>query len=171
MLTGCAGTTAHRFAGGLSQAVLDQNDPETVRAGIPAYLLLIDGLIINYPDDRNLLADGARLYSAYAAVFVDAAARAQHRSPGTCRAAAHHRHAGAGGGARPGVRTGRSATLSRCPVQPAAARARRPTRTRQGTLRKGHRLLARTQSARQGRIRPLLRAAGVRPRTARPSAA
>jgi len=77
MLTGCAGTTAHRFAGGLSQAVLDQNDPETVRAGIPAYLLLIDGLIINYPDDRNLLADGARLYSAYAAVFVDDATRAQ----------------------------------------------------------------------------------------------
>src|SRR3569623_756698 len=77
MLTGCAGTPAPRFAGGLSQAVLYQNDPETVRAGIPAYLLLFDGLIINYPDDRNLLADGARLYSAYAAVCVDDATRAQ----------------------------------------------------------------------------------------------
>src|SRR3569623_3803936 len=82
MLTGCAGTTAHRFAGGLSQAVLDQNDPETVRAGIPAYILLIGGLIIKYPDGRNLLADGARLYSAYAAVFVDDATRAQRLTAG-----------------------------------------------------------------------------------------
>src|SRR3569832_520199 len=110
MLTGCAGTTAHRMAGGLSQAVRDQIDPETVRAGTPAYLLLIDGLIINYTDDRNLLADGARLYSACAAVFVAAAARALLCSSGSCCAAALLRHAGAGCVARPGVRSGRSAT-------------------------------------------------------------
>ena len=76
-LTGCAGMAAHRMAGSLSQAVTNQNDPETVRAGAPAYLLLVDGLILDHPDDKDLLIDGARLYGAYAAVFVEDQARAQ----------------------------------------------------------------------------------------------
>lgn len=74
-LGGCAGMAAHRMADGLSQAILNQDDPDTVRAGAPAYLLLIDGLILDYPRNKNLLADGSRLFSAYAAVFVDDAER------------------------------------------------------------------------------------------------
>lgn len=76
-LTGCASFAAHRMAGSLSQAVMNQNDPETVRAGAPAYLLLIDGLILDHPRDDDLLVDGARLYSTYAAVFVDDQTRAR----------------------------------------------------------------------------------------------
>jgi hypothetical protein len=66
-----------RMAGNLSTAILNQDDPETVRAGAPAYLLLIDSLISDNPDDANTLATGARLYSAYAGAFVSDPARAQ----------------------------------------------------------------------------------------------
>lgn len=76
-LSGCVGLAAHRMAASLSQAVMNQNDPETVRAGAPAYLLMVDGLILDRPRDANLLIDGARLYSAYAAVFVDDTTRAR----------------------------------------------------------------------------------------------
>ncbi|MGM0595311.1 MAG: TRAP transporter TatT component family protein, partial [Pseudomonadota bacterium] len=55
----------------------NQDDPETVRAGAPAYLLLIETLINGSPDDRRLLVAGARLHSAYAAVFVEDEARAR----------------------------------------------------------------------------------------------
>lgn len=61
----------------LSSAIANQDDPDTVRAGAPAYLLLIDGLISGSPRDRRLLIAGARLNSAYAAVFVEDRERAQ----------------------------------------------------------------------------------------------
>ena len=59
------------FAGNLSTAILDQNDPDMVRDGAPAYLLAIDGLIAGDPDDTGLLLMGARLYGAYASAFVE----------------------------------------------------------------------------------------------------
>jgi hypothetical protein len=59
----------------LSSAVLDQNDPETVRQGAPAFLLMIDGFISGDPDNQALLLSGSRLYGAYASAFVDDAAR------------------------------------------------------------------------------------------------
>jgi hypothetical protein len=65
------------MAHSLSQAIVNENDPDTVRDGVPAYLLLIDGLILDYPDDQELLASGARLDTAYASVFVNDVARAQ----------------------------------------------------------------------------------------------
>jgi len=68
---------AHRMADSLEQAILNQDDPATVRDGAPAYLLLVDGLIQEHPDDEQLLTAGARLDTAYAAVFVDDTARAQ----------------------------------------------------------------------------------------------
>jgi len=66
---------ASRFAGDLTAAIQDQNDPGIVRDGAPAYLLALDGLIDGAPDDTNLLLAGARLYGAYAAAFVDDEAR------------------------------------------------------------------------------------------------
>jgi hypothetical protein len=63
------------LADSLTSAVLDQNDPETVRQGAPAYLLLIDGLIADDPRNLDLLLAGATLYSSYAAAFVDDAER------------------------------------------------------------------------------------------------
>jgi hypothetical protein len=58
------------LAENLSTAVLQQNDPETVRQGAPAYLLLVDGLIADNPDSVELLLAGANLYSSYAGTFV-----------------------------------------------------------------------------------------------------
>ncbi len=76
MLTGCASMVTQRLGNTLADAVVNQDDPETVRAGAPAYLLLLDGLIADSPDDRDTLLAGARLYGAYAAIFVDDKARA-----------------------------------------------------------------------------------------------
>jgi hypothetical protein len=74
VLTGCSSmmsSATARLSEGLTSAVLDQNDPETVRQGAPAYLLMIDGLIASDPDNVDLLTTGAGLYSSYAASFVD----------------------------------------------------------------------------------------------------
>jgi len=66
-----------KMANNLSTAILNQNDPETVRAGAPAYLLLVDSLIEENPEDPAALATGAKLYSAYASIFVAEQARAK----------------------------------------------------------------------------------------------
>lgn len=79
-LPGCSwvvSSTTGRFAGHVSSAILNQNDPDTVREGAPAYLILIDGLIEDEPENETLLLTGARLYNAYAAVFVKETGRAQ----------------------------------------------------------------------------------------------
>jgi len=65
------------LANNLSNAMLNQNDPETVRAGTPAYLLLIDGLIENEPQSSSKLLAGAKLYGAFASTFVEDEKRAQ----------------------------------------------------------------------------------------------
>lgn len=70
LLSGCAGMATERLADSLSRAMLNQDDPATVRTGAAAYLLLIDGLIEDSPNDSLLLSAGARLYSAYAAGLV-----------------------------------------------------------------------------------------------------
>jgi hypothetical protein len=55
----------------LSAAILEQEDPELIERGAPAYLLLLDGFIARRPEDRNLLAAGAQLYALYGSRFVD----------------------------------------------------------------------------------------------------
>jgi len=60
--------------------IANQNDLATVRDGQPAYLLLIDGFIIQDPDNEDLLLAGARLYDTYASVFVDDVQRAARLS-------------------------------------------------------------------------------------------
>ena len=76
---GCASMVSRatgRVAENLTAAIMNQPDPETVRQGAPAFLLLIDGLIEGEPESVALLGAGARLYSAYAAAFVDDGSRA-----------------------------------------------------------------------------------------------
>jgi len=80
LVTGCTSLATHRLAGSLSNAMLNQNDPETVRAGAPAYLLLLDGLIEESPGDQKMLLAGARLYSAYAGGLVKQPSRAKRLS-------------------------------------------------------------------------------------------
>jgi len=67
-------------ADSLALAITNQNDLATVRDGEPAYLLLIDGFILNDPDNEDLLLAGARLYDTYAGIFVEDKARAARLS-------------------------------------------------------------------------------------------
>ncbi len=81
--TGCSSmleSTASGFADNLSTAILDQDDPETVRDGAPAYLLLIDTLVESSPDSVDTLSTAAKLYAAYGSVFVNDEARAKRLS-------------------------------------------------------------------------------------------
>lgn len=80
---GCAGLIASatdRFADSLTDAVLEQDDPALVRDGLPAYLLLLDSLILSDPDSAGILAAGAQMYAAYAVTFADDADRAKRLS-------------------------------------------------------------------------------------------
>lgn len=61
----------------LSSAIANQDDPETVRAGAPSFMLFIDGMIAGDPEDESMLIAGSRLYSSYAAAFVDEPERAK----------------------------------------------------------------------------------------------
>jgi hypothetical protein len=71
LLGGCVGFAGHRMANTLSGAIVNEDDPELVRDGAPAYLLMVDGLIRDNPDDQGLLIGAARLDTLYATVFVD----------------------------------------------------------------------------------------------------
>jgi hypothetical protein len=73
VVTGCStviSPVTNRATSGLTSAVLDHNDPETVRQGAPAYLLMVDALIAGDPDNTGLLIAGAQLYSSYTSGFV-----------------------------------------------------------------------------------------------------
>ncbi len=70
MNSGCVSMATDRLASNLSNAMLNQTDPDLVRQGAPAYLLLLDSLIEESPDDQQLLYAGAKLYSAYAGGLV-----------------------------------------------------------------------------------------------------
>lgn len=77
--SGCASLVSGA-ADDLSRAILNHDDPATVEAAAPAYLLMIDSLIGDEADDEGLLRQGASLYSAYTGVFIEDAARAKRLS-------------------------------------------------------------------------------------------
>lgn len=73
VLPGCTyvvSLAADELATNLGAAVRNQNDPETVRQGAPAYLLLVDSLIEGDPDNPRVLLAGARIYDSYSSIFV-----------------------------------------------------------------------------------------------------
>ncbi len=79
-LNGCASLVSSatgKLADNLSSAILNQDDPETVKAGMPSYLLLVDSLIEGEPQNENMLLAGSKLYGAYAAAFVKEPERAR----------------------------------------------------------------------------------------------
>jgi tetratricopeptide (TPR) repeat protein len=84
--TGCAAfinSKVNNAADNLTAAIQNQDDPELVRDGAPAYLLLMDSLVEGSPDNGDILEAAATLYSAYAAVFVvdpERAARLSNRA-------------------------------------------------------------------------------------------
>ncbi len=82
-LTGCSSVVSSATGGlanSVAEALVNQNDPETVRQAAPAYLVLIDGLIADNPDNPDVLLAGAELYSSYAAAFVEDPERAKRLS-------------------------------------------------------------------------------------------
>jgi hypothetical protein len=83
LLGGCAGVVnraSQRLADSLTAGVLDQDDVELARDGIPSWLLLVDGVIHGDPENTGALLAGSRLYGAYAGGFVDDPARAKRLS-------------------------------------------------------------------------------------------
>ena len=74
---GCFPTKSARVAAvaytadDVRRAAFKQSDPTIVRAGTPAYLMLVDGLIEAYPDNIELLTVGCQSYTAYATSFIE----------------------------------------------------------------------------------------------------
>ena len=64
----------------LSAGILDHDDPATVAAGLPAYLLLLDGLNHDGEPNPGRLCLAADLYGAYAGSFVDEPERSKRLS-------------------------------------------------------------------------------------------
>ncbi len=56
---------------GVAKASSEQPDLRILREGMPAYLMLIDGMIQTWPDNDRLLIAGAQSYSSFASLFVE----------------------------------------------------------------------------------------------------
>ncbi len=56
---------------GVAKASSQQSDLRILREGMPAYLMLIDGMIQSWPDNGQLLIAGAQSYSSFASLFVE----------------------------------------------------------------------------------------------------
>lgn len=73
ILTSCSSiisSATNKMAKNLSTAIMNNDDLATVRAGAPAYLLMLDSFVEGDPEDSNMQIAAANLYSAYAGVFV-----------------------------------------------------------------------------------------------------
>ena len=71
--TGCAaliGSVTGNVASDLSDAILESDDPATVRDGAPAYLIMLDALLRRSGENADLLRAAASLNGAYATAFV-----------------------------------------------------------------------------------------------------
>ncbi len=67
---------ADSFGTNLTSAILNQDDPETARAGMPSYMLLMDSFVEGSPDSPAMLGAAAYLYASYGAIFADEELRA-----------------------------------------------------------------------------------------------
>ena len=56
---------------GVAKASSQQSDLRVLQEGMPAYLMLIDGMIQSWPDNEQLLIAGAQSYSSFASLFVE----------------------------------------------------------------------------------------------------
>lgn len=69
LLGGCVSTAS--LSRDLGDAMAAQGDPQVIRDGGPAYLIMVDTLVRRDPDDAATHLAAARLYSAYAGAFVE----------------------------------------------------------------------------------------------------
>ncbi len=70
LLGGCVSYVGGLAADTLSAGILNQDDPAVVESGLPAYLLLIDGLISENPQQAGVMSAGAELFALYGSRFV-----------------------------------------------------------------------------------------------------
>jgi len=56
---------------GVSRSAFQQSDLKLVREGIPAYLMLMDGMVESVPDNADLLIGAAQTYSSFASAFIE----------------------------------------------------------------------------------------------------
>lgn len=79
-LSGCSSlisSKVQKFGQDFSSAILESDDPVMVQQALPAYLLLLDGLIKNQPQNAALLDAAAKLNTAYASAFVQELSRSK----------------------------------------------------------------------------------------------
>ena len=67
---------ASGLADSLTSGILNNDDPETVRAGMPSYMIMMDGFVHENPENPAMLGAAANLYASFGAVFVDDPRRA-----------------------------------------------------------------------------------------------
>ena len=80
LVTSCSSiisSATNKMAQNLSTAITNNDDLATVKAGAPAYLLMLDSFVEGDPKDSNMQIAAAKLYSAYAGVFVKDEQRAK----------------------------------------------------------------------------------------------
>ena len=77
MLVGCSSIATRQLTENLVTGMMNQDDPATVRAAIPAYLVLLDGLIQDDPNNPQLLISASQLYGAFATGLVDEPLRSE----------------------------------------------------------------------------------------------
>ena len=78
-LSGCASLMSSAASGltdSISDSVLNQDDPETAKAALPTFMVLLDGMVRDNPQDPDLLSAGATLYASYGAIFAEDPVRA-----------------------------------------------------------------------------------------------
>ena len=75
-LVGCASVATYHLGNSVAAGIINQDDPETVMAGLPAYLLLLEGTLEQRPEDSELMLVTARMYGAYASLLVNDRPRA-----------------------------------------------------------------------------------------------
>lgn len=61
---------AASFMDDLGSSIMKQEDPELVRAGAPAFLLMVDGFLESRPEDDRILLGASKIYSAYTSAFL-----------------------------------------------------------------------------------------------------
>lgn len=73
-IAGCASlmtTVTSQMADDLASSILNSDDIDTVREGVPAYLLLLDSFLRSSPDSESLLLAAARLNGSFSVLVED----------------------------------------------------------------------------------------------------
>ena len=79
-ITACSSiisSATNKMAANLASAITNNDDLATVKAGAPAYLLMLDSLVEGDPSDSKMQLAAAKLYATYAGVFVKDEQRAK----------------------------------------------------------------------------------------------